>query len=71
LWELIQQHSNKLNRGQKKERRLARENGTGEGNGKLQIKLWNPDINCDEEKKAVRYMEEIAADSESINNENM
>jgi len=35
LWELIQQHSNKLNRGQKKEGILAGRNGTGEGNGKL------------------------------------
>ena len=68
MWELIQQHSNKLNRGQNKEGRLTGKNGTGEGNGKMKIKMWKPDINCDDQQNAVRYMKKIATDSESIAN---
>ena len=57
LWKLILQHSSKTNAGQKKKGRLAGRNGTGEGNGKLQIRL---------SKAALKYVERTAACSEAL-----
>jgi len=47
---------------------LVGKNCIGEGNAKLQVKVWKPGINCDDEQKAVRYMGKTVAGSESIAN---
>ena len=57
LWKLILQHSSRTNTGQKKKGRLAGRNGTGEGNGKLQIRV---------SKTASEYVKRTAADSEAL-----
>ena len=53
LWKLILQHSSKTN----KKGRLAGRNGTGEGNGKLQIRV---------SKAVVKYVKRIAAGSKAL-----
>ena len=68
MWRLIRQHSNRINRGKKEKGRWAGKNGTGEGNGKFQIKVWKPSINYDDEQKVVIYMKKTLADSENIAN---
>ena len=57
LWKLILQHSSKTNTGQKKKGRLAGRNGTGEGNGKLQIRR---------SRTAAKYVKRIAANNEAL-----
>ena len=57
LWKLILQHSSKTNIGQKKKGIFAGRNGTGEGNGKLKIRV---------SKAAAKYEKRTTADSEAL-----